>query len=117
MAKLGHTSTEAVSITDVGPTWGGEVTKRAVIALVVFFAAIVLYISFRFEPKMALAAFIAMVHDLLITIGVYSLAGFQVTPDTVIAILTILGYSLYDTIVVFDQSGRTPRAWRRHRAA
>ena len=72
-------------------------------ALLVFFLAVVLYISFRFEPKMALAAFIAMIHDLLITIGIYSLAGFQVTPDTVIAVLTILGYSLYDTVVVFDR--------------
>ena len=62
-----------------------------------------IYISFRFEPKMALAAFLAMLHDLLITIGVYSLFGFQVTPDTVIAVLTILGYSLYDTVVVFDR--------------
>ncbi len=92
-----------VNLTDVGPTWGGEVTQRALIALIAFFVAVVIYISFRFEPKMALAAFIAMVHDLLVTIGVYSLAGFQVTPDTVIAILTILGYSLYDTVVVFDR--------------
>ena len=64
---------------------------------------VAVYISFRFEPKMALAAFIAMVHDLLVTIGVYSIFGFQVTPDTVIAVLTILGYSLYDTVVVFDR--------------
>ena len=64
---------------------------------------VVIYISFRFEPKMALAAFIAMLHDLLVTVGIYSLAGFQVTPDTVIAVLTILGYSLYDTVVVFDR--------------
>jgi hypothetical protein len=61
------------------------------------------YISVRFEPKMAAAAFIAMVHDLLVTVGVYSLFGLQITPDTVIAILTILGYSLYDTVVVFDR--------------
>jgi preprotein translocase subunit SecF len=100
MEHLGHGH---VNITDVGPTWGGQVTQRALIALIVFFVAVVLYISFRFEPKMALAAFIAMVHDLAVTIGVYSLAGFQVTPDTVIAILTILGYSLYDTVVVFDR--------------
>jgi preprotein translocase subunit SecF len=72
-------------------------------ALIVFFIAVVGYISVRFEPKMAAAAFIAMVHDLLVTIGVYSLFGLQITPDTVIAILTILGYSLYDTVVVFDR--------------
>jgi preprotein translocase subunit SecF len=98
-----HLGQGQVNITDVGPTWGGIVTQRALTALIVFFIAVVIYISFRFEWKMALAAFIAMVHDLLITVGVYSLAGFQVTPDTVIAILTILGYSLYDTVVVFDR--------------
>jgi preprotein translocase subunit SecF len=87
----------------VGPTWGGQVTQRAFEALIVFFIVVAAYISFRFEPKMALAAFIAMVHDLLVTVGVYSLAGFQVSPDTVIAVLTILGYSLYDTVVVFDR--------------
>ena len=62
-----------------------------------------IYISIRFEPKMALAAFIAMIHDVLVAIGIYSIFNFQVTPDTVVAILTILGYSLYDTVVVFDR--------------
>ena len=103
LAKLTHHPTTDVSVVHVGPTWGGEITTRALVALLAFFAAVVVYISFRFEPKMALAAFIAMIHDLLVTIGVYSLAGFQVTPDTVIALLTILGYSLYDTVVVFDR--------------
>jgi preprotein translocase subunit SecF len=69
----------------------------------VFLVLVALYISVRFEPKMAIAAFVALLHDLLVTAGVYSLAGFQVTPDTVIAVLTILGYSLYDTVVVFDR--------------
>ena len=87
----------------MGPTWGGQVTNRALIALITFFVVVVIYISFRFEPKMALAAFIAMLHDLAVTVGVFSLAGFSVSPDTVIAILTILGYSLYDTVVVFDR--------------
>ena len=73
-----------ISTSTVGPTWGGEVTSRALWALLLFFVAVVLYISFRFEPKMALAAFIAMVHDLLITLGVYAIFGFQVTPDTVV---------------------------------
>jgi preprotein translocase subunit SecF len=73
------------------------------VALLVFFAAIVLYISARFEWKMAIAALIAVIHDLLITVGIYSVFGFQVSPDTVVAILTILGYSLYDTVVVFDR--------------
>jgi len=103
LAKLAHTDLDGVSVDHVGPTWGSQVTDRALLALGVFFIVVGIYISFRFEPKMALAAFIAMVHDLLVTIGVYSLAGFQVTPDTVIAVLTILGYSLYDTVVVFDR--------------
>ncbi len=103
LATLAHTTPDQVSSNTVGPTWGGQVTKRALWALLAFFIAVLIYISARFEPKMALAAFIAMVHDLLVTLGVYSLLGFQITPVTVIAILTILGYSLYDTVVVFDR--------------
>ncbi len=103
MAKAAGVNPIQVSTSSVGPTWGGQVTNRALEALIIFFLAVVLYISLRFEPKMALAAFIAMIHDLLVTVGVYSLFGFQITPDTVIAILTILGYSLYDTVVVFDR--------------
>ena len=94
---------QAVSISNVGPTWGGQVTQHALEALIAFFVAVGVYISLRFEPKMAIAAFAALIHDLLVTAGVYSLFGFQVTPDTVVAILTILGYSLYDTVVVFDR--------------
>jgi preprotein translocase subunit SecF len=103
MATAAGTNANQVSTSSVGPTWGASITHRALEALIVFFIAVVAYISIRFEPKMALAAFIAMVHDLLVTVGVYSLFGFQITPDTVIAILTILGYSLYDTVVVFDR--------------
>jgi preprotein translocase subunit SecF len=94
---------QEVSISNVGPTWGGQVTEHALIALFAFFITVGIYISLRFEPKMAAAAFAALVHDLLVAAGVYSLVGFQVTPDTVVAILTILGYSLYDTVVVFDR--------------
>jgi len=103
MANLADKSPNQVSTSDVGPSWGGQITDKAVEALIVFFIAVVAYISIRFEPKMAAAAFIAMIHDLLVTVGVYSLFGLQITPDTVIAILTILGYSLYDTVVVFDR--------------
>ena len=92
-----------MSLTDVGPTWGSQISEKAIIAVFVFFVVVVVYISFRFEWKMAMAALIAVIHDLLVTAGIYSLAGFQVTPDTVIALLTILGYSLYDTVVVFDR--------------
>jgi preprotein translocase subunit SecF len=103
MAKVAGTTNNQVSTSNVGPTWGGQITNKAIEALIVFFIAVVAYISIRFEPKMAIAAFIAMVHDLLVTVGVFSLFGFQITPDTVIAVLTILGYSLYDTVVVFDR--------------
>jgi len=94
---------DKISITNVGPTWGSSITNKAIEALIIFFIVVAIYISIRFEPKMALAAFIAMIHDVLVAIGVYSIFNFQVTPDTVVAILTILGYSLYDTVVVFDR--------------
>jgi preprotein translocase subunit SecF len=87
----------------IGSKWGAEITDKAVRALVVFLIVILVFISFRFEWKMAIAAIIALTHDLIITAGVYSIVGFEVTPSTVIAILTILGYSLYDTVVVFDK--------------
>jgi preprotein translocase subunit SecF len=92
-----------LSITTVGSTWGGEITRKAVLGLVIFLIAVIAYLSVRFEWKMALAAIIALVHDLIITAGIYSLSGLQVSPSTVIALLTILGYSLYDTVVVFDK--------------
>ena len=87
----------------VGPTFGREVTNRAVEALLIFLAVVVIFISLRFEWKMALTGLVALAHDLGITFGVYALVGFEVTPATVIAVLTILGYSLYDTVVVFDK--------------
>ncbi|HXB38526.1 MAG TPA: protein translocase subunit SecF [Acidimicrobiales bacterium] len=94
---------DKVSVTTVGPTWGSSITNDAIKALIIFFIVVGIYISIRFEPKMALAAFIAMIHDVLVAVGIYSIFNFQVTPDTVVAILTILGYSLYDTVVVFDR--------------
>ena len=104
------TVADKISITTVGPTWGSSITDKAIEALIIFFIVVAIYISIRFEPKMALAAFIAMIHDVLVAIGIYSIFNFQVTPDTVVAILTILGYSLYDTVVVFDRVATTPRA-------
>ena len=97
------TPADKISVTTVGPTWGSSITNKAIEALIIFFIVVAIYISIRFEPKMALAAFIAMIHDVLVAIGIYSIFNFQVTPDTVVAILTILGYSLYDTVVVFDR--------------
>ena len=103
LAKAAHTTPDNVNFNDVGPTWGSQVTDAAIKALIIFFIAVTIYISARFEFKMAMAAIVAVIHDILVTVGIYSLAGFQVTPDTVIAVLTVLGYSLYDTVVVFDR--------------
>jgi preprotein translocase subunit SecF len=86
-----------------GPTWGQRITRQALQALLVFLVVIAIYISFRLEFRMAIAAIVALAHDLLITIGLYAAFGFNLSPATVIALLTILGYSLYDTVVVFDR--------------
>jgi len=93
----------AVARTSVSATWGSQVSRKAVQALIAFFIVIVIYLSLRFELKMAVAAVVAVIHDILVTVGVYSVSGFEVTPATVVAFLTILGYSLYDTVVVFDK--------------
>jgi preprotein translocase subunit SecF len=92
-----------VSVTFTSASWGASITHKALEGLIVFLALIVIYLSIAFEWKMALAAFVALLHDIVITTGVYALAGFQVSPATVIGLLTILGYSLYDTVVVFDK--------------
>jgi preprotein translocase subunit SecF len=103
LAGYANTAPADVSINDVGPTWGEEVSRKALRALIFFFFAIAAYLWLRFEWKMALAALAAVVHDIFITVGAYALTGFPVTPSTVIAFLTILGFSLYDTVVVFDK--------------
>jgi preprotein translocase subunit SecF len=103
LAELAKVDQAQVSKNDVGPSWGKAVTAKARTALIVFFVLITLYISIRFEWKMALAALGAVVHDILVTVGIYSISQFEVTPATVVAFLTILGYSLYDTVVVFDK--------------
>ena len=92
-----------IGVTLIGPTWGSEITKRALQGLAVFLVLVVIFLSLYFEWRLAVAALVALVHDLLITIGIYALTGFEVTPATVIGILTILGFSLYDTVVVFDK--------------
>ncbi len=103
LADLTGSDVDEVTLNAVGPSWGEEISRKAIRALAFFLIAIALYISFRFELRMAIATLAALVHDVLITIGVYSITGFEVTPATVIAILTILGYSIYDGIVVFDK--------------
>jgi preprotein translocase subunit SecF len=94
-----------VGVSDVGPTWGGEVTISALRALLIFLLAIALYVTstFRGEWKMAVGVLVAVLHDIVISVGVYAIFQFEVTPATVIAFLTILGYSIYDTVVVYDK--------------
>ncbi len=86
----------------VGPTWGKEITNKALEGLIIFLVLVVIYLAIAFEWRMAVAALVALLHDLTITTGVYAIVGFEVSPGTVIGLLTILGYSLYDTVVVFD---------------
>jgi preprotein translocase subunit SecF len=93
----------AVSVNLVGPSWGAQITQKAVEGLIIFLVLVVAYLAIAFEWRMAVAALVALLHDIVITIGVYALVGFQVTPATVTGVLTILGYSLYDTVVVFDK--------------
>ena len=96
-------SRDEVSSQLIGPSWGQDISKKAVRALVFFLVLVVIFLSMYFEWKMAVAAMMALLHDLAITVGIYALSGFEVTPATVIGFLTILGYSLYDTVVVFDK--------------
>jgi preprotein translocase subunit SecF len=93
----------AVSPQVIGPSWGQDISAKALQGLGIFLVLVVAYLSITFEWKMALAAVVALLHDVVITVGVYSLVGFEVTPASVIGLLTILGYSLYDTVVVFDK--------------
>ncbi|WP_406196530.1 protein translocase subunit SecF [Kitasatospora sp. NBC_01560] len=86
----------------IGPSWGEQISSKALTGLIIFMVLVTVYLAIAFEWRMAVAALVALIHDLLITIGVYALVGFEVTPGTVIGFLTILGYSLYDTVVVFD---------------
>ncbi len=108
---------DQISVAAVSSTWGRSITEKAIRALVVFFALVSLFIAFRFEWKMAIAAIVAMVHDVLVSVGVYSLLGLEVTPATVVAFLTILGFSLYDTIVVFDKVQENDERFKTTRAS
>jgi preprotein translocase subunit SecF len=99
----GRPSKQVISDSAVSETWGGQITKKALIALVVFLVLVTIYITVRYERYMAMSALATMFFDLTTTAGVYSLVGFEVTPATVIGLLTILGFSLYDTVIVFDK--------------
>ncbi|ASU79419.1 protein translocase subunit SecF [Actinopolyspora erythraea] len=99
----GQPSADAISDSAVSGTWGSEITQQALIALAVFLVLVTVFLAFYFERWMAVGALVALLHDVLVTAGIYSMVGFQVSPSTVIGLLTILGFSLYDTVVVFDK--------------
>ena len=103
VAKTLGLKSEDINVTTIGAGWGANVTRAALIALVISIVAILLYVSLRFEYKMSISAVIALVHDTLIVLGIYVIAGREITPNTIAALLTIAGYSLYDTIVVFHR--------------
>lgn len=104
IAEAAGVPSEQVAYSLIGASWGGQITERALIALGVFLLLVTLVIWAYFRNwKMSVAALIALLHDLVLTVGIYALVGFTVTPATVIGVLTILGYSLYDTVVVFDK--------------
>jgi preprotein translocase subunit SecF len=103
LAHLAGVDAAEVSVSTVGPSWGDEITHSAERALVIFLIVMLIYLSIRLEWQMAVGTVVAMVHDIIISVGVYSVLQLEVTPGTVIAFLTILGYSIYDTIVVFDK--------------
>jgi len=103
LAEFASVDANDVSVTTVGPSWGDQITSKARNALLWFFAIVAVYIAIRLEWKMAIGALVAVAHDIVISVGVYAVFQLEVTPATVIAFLTIMGYSLYDTIVVFDK--------------
>ena len=103
LAEMTDNTVDEVELSEVGPSWGQEVSSKALRALVVFLVLVTFYITLRFEWKMALPTLVALFHDILITAGFFALTQIEITPATVIALLTILGYSIYDGVVVFDK--------------
>jgi preprotein translocase subunit SecF len=110
LASTFGVSVDSIDTQIIGPSWGKEITRKALYGLIGFIAVVMLYLAMAFEPKMAVAAIVAVIHDVFITVGIYALVGFDVTPATVIGFLTILGYSLYDTVVVFDKVRENTRS-------
>jgi preprotein translocase subunit SecF len=103
LSELTGSPAQQIEVSAIGPRWGEQISRQAIEGLVVFLLLVTVYIALRFEWRMAVAALATLVHDVAVTVGIYALVGFQVTPASVIALLTILGYSLYDTVVVFDR--------------
>jgi preprotein translocase subunit SecF len=102
-------SQSKVSATSIGSQWGHDTTIRALEGLIIFLIAVSIYISLRFQWRMAVGGMLALLHDLVVAAGIYSLVGFEVTPSTIVGLLTILGFSLYDTVVVYDKVGENAK--------
>ena len=105
---------EAPMVTTIGPGWGAEVTRTSLIAFCVAIALIIAYIAFRFEYKMSLVAILALIHDLVIIVGIYAILGREISPNVVAALLTIMGYSMYDTVVVFHRINDNQATTKNH---
>ena len=110
LSKTFNVAVPNINVMSIGPSWGRDISHKAIDGLIGFLVCVMLYLALAFEPKMAAAAIIAVLHDVFITVGIYALIGFDVTPATVIGFLTILGYSLYDTVVVFDKVRENTRS-------
>ena len=112
-ASLGINSTD-VEVTTIGPGWGAEVTRTSLIAFFVALFLIIIYIAIRFEYKMGIVAVLTLIHDLIVIVGIYAIFAREVTPNVIAALLTIMGYSLYDTVVVFHRINDNQAATSRH---
>ena len=104
--------TAEIDFQRVGPTFGQDITEKGIRALIIFISIIALLISLRYEYKYAIIALVALLHDLLLTFSFYVVIGLEITPSTIIALLTILGYSLYDTVILFDKLKDSQRAFK-----
>jgi preprotein translocase subunit SecF len=109
LARALKIDSKSISVDSVSSSWGGEITKKAIQGLLVFLVVVFAYIALRFEVKMAIGAMVALLHDMVVAAGIYSLVGFELTPSTIVGLLTILGFSLYDTVVVFDKVAENTR--------
>ena len=105
-------ATSEIDFQRVGPTFGQDITEKGIRALVIFITIIALLISIRYEYKYAFIALVALLHDLLLTFSIYIVIGLEITPSTIIALLTILGYSLYDTVILFDKLKDSQRTFK-----
>lgn len=111
LATAADVDAAEVTVSTIGPSWGADITRQAALSLVWFILIVTAYLAWRLEPKMAIASIAGVLHDLIVTVGIYSIFAIEVTPATVIAFLTIMGYSLYDTVVVFDRTKDTVRRY------